>query len=216
MATSAESLPVHFPIFPLAGALLLPGGNLPLNIFEPRYLAMVRDAMQTHKVIGMVQPRPDQENERTPKIYDVGCAGRITHFEESDDGRFLIALTGMCRFDVVEELDCGTLYRQVRADFGRWLGDLEPVEPSTALRGELLDALKQFLDAHELAAEWTGIEQAPMSGLVTSLAMICPFEPSEKQALLEAADLNRQTEILTALMRMDALTGPGGAPTQMH
>ncbi|WP_159714672.1 LON peptidase substrate-binding domain-containing protein [Geminicoccus flavidas] len=216
MALSVESLPVHFPVFPLTGALLLPGGNLPLNIFEPRYLAMVRDAMQTHKIIGMVQPRPDQEREPTPQIYGIGCAGRITHFEETDDGRFLIALTGVCRFDVVEELDCGTPYRQVRADFNRWMGDLEPVEPSGALRTALLEALRQFLDAHELSAEWSGIEQAPMSGLVTSLAMICPFEPSEKQALLEAPDLNRQTEILTALMQMDARTTPGGAPTQMH
>ncbi|HEX2528731.1 MAG TPA: LON peptidase substrate-binding domain-containing protein [Geminicoccus sp.] len=216
MGTSVESLPVHFPIFPLAGALLLPGGNLPLNIFEPRYLAMVRDAMQTHKIIGMVQPRPEQENERSPKVYDVGCAGRITHFEETDDGRFQIALTGVCRFDIVQELDCGTLYRQIHADFRRWLGDLEPSEPAIELRAALLDALKQFLDAHELAAEWSGIEQAPMSGLVTSLAMICPFEPSEKQALLEAENLDRQTDILTALMRMDALTTPGGTPTQMH
>jgi Lon protease-like protein len=216
MGTSVESLPVHFPIFPLAGALLLPGGNLPLNIFEPRYLAMVRDAMQTHKIIGMVQPRPEQEREQVPKIYDVGCVGRITHFEETDDGRFQIALTGVCRFDIVRELDCGTPYRQIQADFRRWLGDLEPSEPAIELRAGLLDALKQFLDAHELAAEWSGIEQAPLSGLVTSLAMICPFEPSEKQALLEAEDLNRQTHILTALMRMDALTTPGGTPTQMH
>ena len=216
MAASVEGLPDNFPVFPLTGALLLPGGNLPLNIFEPRYLAMVRDAMQTHKVIGLVQPRPDQERERSPKIYDVGCAGRITHFEEADDGRFLIGLTGICRFDVVEELDCDTAYRQIHGDFARWLGDLEPAEPPPSLREELLEALKQFLEAHSLAAEWSGIEQAPMSGLVTSLAMICPFEPSEKQALLEAPDLSRQTEILTALMQMDARTAASGAPTQMH
>lgn len=213
--TTAESLPERFPIFPLTGALLLPGGNLPLNIFEPRYLAMVRDAMQTDRVIGMVQPRPEQDHVKVPAVYRVGCAGRISHFEELNDGRLMISLTGVCRFDLVEELEAGTLYRQVRADFSRWLHDLEPGEPEDSLRGELFVALRQFLDAHELSAEWDGIEQAPLAALVTSLAMICPFEPSEKQALLEAEDLDRQTRILTALMRMDAAS-TGTAPTQMH
>ena len=216
MASSAEGMPDNFPVFPLTGGLLLPGGNLPLNIFEPRYLAMVRDAMQTHKVIGMIQPRPDQDGQRSPKLYDVGCVGRITHFEEADDGRFLIGLTGICRFDVVQELECMTAYRQVQGDFARWLGDLEPVEPPSGLRDGLLEALKQFLEAHSLAAEWSGIEQAPMAGLVVSLAMICPFEPSEKQALLEAADLSQQTRILTALMQMDARNAASGTPSQMH
>ena len=203
-----ESLPGRFPIFPLTGALLLPGGNLPLNIFEPRYLQMVRDAMQTDRVIGMIQPSGEPDPDGRPPIYTTGCAGRINNFRETEDGRFLITLTGIARFDVAEELSVTTPYRQVVADFDRWRHDLQPEPPTDALRGELLVALKGFFELHEITADWSSIETAPLAGLVTSLAMICPFEPNEKQAVLEAKDMNAQASLLTALMQMAA--PPGG------
>lgn len=209
-----ESLPGRFPIFPLTGALLLPGGNLPLNIFEPRYLQMVRDAMQTDKVIGMIQPSEEVAGDRRPPIYRTGCAGRIGNFRETEDGRFLITLTGIARFDVAEELSVTTSYRQVLADFERWRLDLRPEPPPDALRGELLSTLRGFFDRHEIEADWSTIEQAPLAGLVTSLCMICPFEPNEKQALLEASDLTAQTRLLIALMRMSA--APGGLETSVR
>lgn len=211
MSELASSLPSRFPIFPLRGALLLPGGNLPLNIFEPRYLQMVRDAMQTDQVIGMIQPKSEGEKEGPPELYRTGCAGRITNFAETEDGRFLITLTGVCRFDVAEELEVPTLYRQVVGDFGRWRQDLHPVAPPDDLKVALLPALRTYFDRHGIEADWGAIEAAPLAGLVTSLCMICPFQPEEKQALLEAADLASQTRLLVALMQMEALAEPGGS-----
>jgi Lon protease-like protein len=202
-----ESLPGRFPVFPLTGALLLPGGNLPLNIFEPRYLQMVRDAMQTDGVIGMIQPSAEAGPDGGPPLYRTGCAGRINNFRETEDGRFLITLTGIARFDVAEELSVTTPYRQVLADFDRWRHDLQPEPPADALRGDLLGALRGFFERHEIEADWSTIETAPLAGLVTSLAMICPFEPNEKQAVLEARDLNAQASLLTALMQMSATAG---------
>lgn len=209
-----ESLPGRFPIFPLTGALLLPGGNLPLNIFEPRYLQMVRDAMQTDGVIGMIQPSGEPGPDGQPPIYGTGCVGKINNFRETEDGRFLITLTGIARFDVAEELSVTTPYRQVQADFERWRHDLEREPPSDALRGDLLTALRVFFELHEIEADWATIESAPLGGLVTSLAMICPFEPNEKQAVLEAEDMNAQASLLIALMRMSAT--PGAAETSVR
>jgi hypothetical protein len=214
MSELASSLPSRFPIFPLRGALLLPGGNLPLNIFEPRYLQMVRDAMQTDRVVGMIQPKPEAEQAGgpvPPALYRTGCAGRITNFSETDDGRFLITLTGVCRFDVGEELEVGTLYRQVTGDFARWRGDLQPAPPPAELKVALLPVLRTYFERHGIEADWDAIEAAPLAGLVTSLCMICPFGPEEKQALLEAADLGRQARLLVALMQMEALAEPGGS-----
>jgi uncharacterized protein len=206
-------LPTRFPIFPLPGALLLPGGNLPLNIFEPRYLQMTRDAMRTDRVIGMIQPTGDGSGRADrPEVYRTGCAGRITSFHETDDGRYLISLTGVCRFDVAEELAVTTPYRQVVADFERWLGDLEPRPPSPALRPALLDAVGHYFEAHQITADWDQIKAAPLPGLVTSLAMICPFEVAEKQALLEARDPDARARALIALLEMSALSGGEAAP----
>ncbi len=211
MSELASSLPSRFPIFPLRGALLLPGGNLPLNIFEPRYLQMVKDAIQTDRVIGMIQTKPEGEAGETPALYRTGCAGRITNFSETEDGRFLITLTGVCRFDVAAELDVGTLYRQATVDFARWRGDLQPEPPPAELKADLLPVLRTYFDRHGIEADWSAIEAAPLAGLVTSLCMICPFEPEEKQALLEAADLGRQARLLVALMQMEAMAEPGGS-----
>lgn len=204
------SLPARFPIFPLAGALLLPGGNLPLNIFEPRYLQMMRDAMQADRVIGMIQPAA--EDGPSPALYSTGCCGHITSLSETDDGRYLVTLSGACRFDVVEELAVTSPYRQVVASFARWLGDLRPDPPPQALRGELLAVLRGYFAARDLDAEWDAIESAPLAGLITSLAMICPFGAREKQALLEAPDIAAQGRVLVALLRMEAVPTGGVDP----
>jgi Lon protease-like protein len=207
MSASAEpalsGLPTRIPVFPLAGAILLPGGNLPLNIFEPRYLQMTRDAMCTNRVIGMVQPSANGRAKQSD-LYPVGCAGRITSFTETDDGRYLITLSGVCRYDILEELQVDTPYRQIVATFDRWRMDLESPQPSDCMRAELLRSLRTYFDVYEISADWMQIESAPLGGLITSLAMICPFEPSEKQALLEAPDPEERGQVLIALMQMSA------------
>jgi Lon protease-like protein len=217
---AAGGLPTRLPIFPLAGALLLPGGNLPLNIFEPRYLQMTRDAMRGERVIGMIQPngqgggggRPER-----PEVYPTGCAGRISSFHETDDGRYLISLTGLCRFDVVEELSVTTPYRQVVASYERWRGDdLRPAPPAPDLRPAVLEAVGRYFEAHRIVVDWKQIEAAPLGGLVTSLAMICPFEVAEKQALLEAGDADARTRTLIALLEMSALTGKAAPEGVRH
>ncbi len=204
--SSPNTLPTRFPVFPLAGALLLPGGNLPLNIFEPRYLQMTRDAMQTDKVIGMIQPKGEAEKGRPAELYPTGCAGRITSFEETDDGRYLITLTGVARFDVVEELVTVTPYRQVLAAFERWHEDLNPTAADAGRRSALIDAMHGYFDRQRIEIDWDAVAQAPLDGLITSLAMICPFAPSEKQALLEAANADGRMETLITLMRMQSFS----------
>ena len=213
MSELASSLPNRFPIFPLRGAMLLPSGNLPLNIFEPRYLQMVRDAMQTDRVIGMVQPLDQGEGEdpATPAVYRTGCAGRISNFAETDDGRLLITLTGVCRFDIVEEHAVDTPYRQVTVDFARWRQDLHPTTPPLELKGRLSRVLRTYFERHSIEADWSAVDAAPLAGLVTSLCMICPFEPGEKQALLEAQDITRQARLLIALMEMETLADGSGS-----
>ncbi|MCS6779487.1 MAG: LON peptidase substrate-binding domain-containing protein [Geminicoccaceae bacterium] len=216
MRGTAESVPGRFPIFPLEGALLLPGGNLPLNIFEPRYLAMVRDAMRTDRVIGMIQPTEPEVQGRRRAIYRTGCLGGITSFAETQDGRFLITLTGLCRFDVAEELAVTTPYRQVIGDFERWRGDLAPSEPPETLRPRLLAATEVYFSRRGIETDWDAVRKAPLTALVTSLAMLCPFAPGEKQAILEAADLAAQGELLVALMEMDARAARAGATPVRH
>lgn len=198
-------LPSRFPIFPLSGAILLPGGNLPLNIFEPRYLQMTKDAMRGDKVIGMIQPSP-AVGEGEPALYPVGCAGQISNFETTDDGRSLITLTGLCRFEIAEELTVATPYRQVIADFDPWQGDLQPEPAPDSLRPNLVEALRRYFAVHDISVDWEQIERAPLDGLLTSLAMICPFEPSEKQALLETANSTDLGRTLVALLKMGTLT----------
>ncbi len=199
-----DTLPSRFPVFPLSGALLLPNGNLPLNIFEPRYLQMTRDAMQTDRVIGMIQPREGVNRGDASALYGTGCAGRITSFEETDDGRYLITLTGVSRFDVVEELVTVTPYRQVTACFQRWSVDLEPLEADACKRPTLMQAMRGYFERQRIEIDWEAVDQAPFDGLITSLAMICPFTPSEKQALLEASDQDARLDTLITLMQMQS------------
>ncbi|MEI9964399.1 MAG: LON peptidase substrate-binding domain-containing protein [Caulobacteraceae bacterium] len=201
----AQDLPLVIPVFPLDGALLLPHGALPLHIFEPRYIKMIDDAMADERIIGMVQTRPGGDPER-PGLQPVGCAGKITSFAETGDGRYLITLTGLSRFATREELPTATPYRQVRADFLAYEGDLDPVRDDDQGfdRLRLLGALKAYLEQRSLEVDWETAKAAPAEALVNSLAMALPFDPAEKQALLEAPTLAERRAALVALMEIDA------------
>ena len=200
-------------VFPLPGALLLPRGQMPLNIFEPRYLAMIDDALKSHRVIGMVQPDSEGEGPaRRPRLYPVGCAGRITQYAETGDGRYLITLVGIARFRVVEELSTTTLYRQCRADFEPYLADFTArVGEDEVDRDGVLRALRKFVEAAEVTVDWKGIDEAPNEALVNALCMMSPFGPREKQALLEAPDLKRRAEVLIAITEIELARGDGGS-----
>jgi uncharacterized protein len=213
IATLCETLP----IFPLAGVLLLPRGRLPLNIFEPRYLAMTRDALAGDRLIGMVQPSdPNQPAGGNPPVYPTGCAGRITSFSETDDGRFLITLTGLCRFRIREELPLVNGYRRVVPQWDEFANDLRnPREPGFD-RERLMRGLRAYFDKHQIKAEWNAISSVPGERLVTSIAMVCPFEPSEKQALLEASDLDERAKLLTAIVEMAVIESPSEGPGIRH
>ena len=200
-------LPGEIAVFPLPGALLLPQGRLPLNIFEPRYLAMTLDSLAAGRMFGMVQP-----DRRLPKgaqgagLYRVGCLGRLSSFSETDDGRLLITLTGLIRFRIAEELPLAEDgYRRVRADYADFAADLAVEDAAPPLdRGELLTALRPYFRARGIEANWDAVEQTADAMLVTTLSMVCPFEVPEKQALLEAPDAAERARMLVALMRMGA------------
>ena len=208
------------PVFPLPGALLLPRGQLPLNIFEPRYLAMVDDSLRDgHRLIGMIQPDPAHPGpEDQPVLFKVGCVGRITQIAESGDGRYLLQLTGIARFRVEEELNVATAYRQCRVTYVAFADDF------TARKGEeqvdrkaLLEALSAFLKANNLKTDWQGIESAPNEALVNALAMMSPYGVAEKQALLEAPDLRSRAEVLIAVTEMElAKKTAGGGDTPLQ
>lgn len=210
-----DSLPAHLPLFPLSGVLLLPRGELPLNIFEPRYLNMTEDALAGSRMIGMIQPTEHENARPNPPLYKTGCAGRIVAFQETEDGRFLLTLKGVCRFDVAEELASTRGYRPAVADWSRYRGDLEP-EGGTAIdRARLLASLKRYFKLHDISADWNAIESSADERLVTCLSMICPFEALEKQALLEAPTLASRADVLTTLVEMSAHAGsPGQASPQ--
>jgi uncharacterized protein len=201
------ALPDILPIFPLTGVLLLPRGRLPLNIFEPRYLAMFRDAMDGERLIGMVQPSDPPIREPNPAVYPTGCAGRITSFSETEDGRFLVTLTGVSRFRIREELPLLSGYRRVAADWDGFAVDRESDEAGFD-RARLTQGLRNFFTQRQVQADWSAIDQAPGEHLVTSIAMMCPFAPNEKQALLEARDLAERARLLTALIEMTASAPP--------
>lgn len=205
MVSSLEELSATIPIFPLSGVLLLPGGLLPLNVFEPRYINMVDDALSSHRLIGMVQPIDDRPAGPSPRVYPTGCAGRISSFDETDDGRYLITLTGLCRFRLESELPIERGYRRVRADWQAFSNDLLQDIDASLDRERLLAKLGEYLDRHGMAANWDAIKKASDERLVTSLAMICPFEACEKQALLEAGSLPERATLLTTLIEMAVL-----------
>jgi len=210
---SIEELPNPLPIFPLSGVLLLPRGQLPLNVFEPRYLALVDSAMSGGRMIGMIQPSEAEEKALTPKLSTVGCAGRVTSYRETDDGRYLITLTGVCRFRVKNELATQTPFRAVTPDYAPFAGDLVANDESEFPRERVVDALKDYLSKRDLKADWRSVMSAPPETLVNALAMLCPFEPAEKQALLEATDWHSRVATLVALLEMAGTPTPSGGST---
>ena len=214
-ATTADEMPGVLPLFPLSGALLLPRGQLPLNVFEPRYLAMVDDALRTHRMVGMIQPDPEAGDERPP-LFKVGCAGRITQFAESGDGRYILTLTGVSRFAMVEEVAAMTPYRQGRIDFQAFASDFKPRQGEDAVdRDGVLKALRDFAEENHLQIDWDSINQAPNEALVNALSMMSPFGPREKQALLEASDLRGRAEVLVAITEIELARGRN-APSSLQ
>jgi len=215
-----EAVPDVIPVFPLPGALLLPRGQMPLNIFEPRYLAMIDDALRSgDRLIGMIQPdptRPGADPDK-PHLFQVGCVGRMTQFAESGDGRYLIQLTGVARFRIAEELSVTTPYRQCRVTYQPFVDDFTPrMGEDEVDRKALLRALTSFLKSNNLKADWEGIENAPNEALVNALAMMSPYDAAEKQAMLEAPDLKTRAEILVAVTEIELAKSktPGETPLQ--
>ena len=201
---NVSDLPRAIPIFPLPGALLLPRGTMPLNIFEPRYVTMIEDALKSDRLIGMIQPDEEAEDVGAAHCFAVGCAGRIIQFTETDDGRYLITLTGLARFRTAAELplsDGG--YRMIEPDFSAYADDLKSFGGTGVIeRSVLITHLKQFFVKKQIEADWDAIEKANDETLVTALAMVCPFRPLEKQALLEAKDFLDRARTLTTLLQI--------------
>lgn len=202
-------LPAALPIFPLTGAVLLPGGRLPLNVFEPRYLALTRHALaQPARLIGMVQPveanidRNFDPNTR-PEIKGIGCAGRIVSFQETEDGRYHVTLSGLIRFNVTRELPLHEQgFRLIEPDFAPFAEDMAERDFEIPARKNFLKVFKAYIEAKSLKVDWEAIEGAPDDHLIVSLAMLSPFSPDEKQSLLESSDLEQLTAMMTALFEV--------------
>ena len=213
-------LPEVIPVFPLPAALLLPRGQMPLNIFEPRYLAMVEAAIRGARVIGMVQPRFDDgavDLDGRPALCKIGCAGRLTAFQESGDGRIMITLTGISRFEIVEEIESGTPYRQCRIDAGPFADDFLARHGEAAVdRPTLIATFRRYLDANNLEADWPSVERATNEALVNALSMMSPYGPAEKQALLEAHDLGARARTLIAITEMALAQSEAGGADRLN
>jgi Lon protease-like protein len=199
--TLASTLPVELPIFPLSGAVLLPGARLPLNVFEPRHLALIEDALGKGRLLGMIQPSK-AENQTLPPLYSIGCAGRISAFNETDDGRLLIVLTGVCRFRVIEEMPISRLYRTVKPEWKPYLTDLDVTESAGVDRERLIDLLHIYFKKHAIGVDWNVVQNAPNDVLLSTVIMISPFAPNEKQALLEAESFAARADMLMTLLEM--------------
>lgn len=206
---SPRDIPDTIPIFPLPRALLLPRVELPLNIFEPRYLQMIDDIIKGDRVIGMIQPNePEETASQVPPLYAVGCAGRLTNFGESGDGRYQVIVTGIARFRIVEELNVTTPYRQCKVDYALFGKDLvQGLGEDEVDRESLLKTLANYLAANSIEADWSGITQAPIEALVNGLSLMAPFGVREKQALLEAPDLRTRAELLVAATEIALAAG---------
>ncbi|WP_224407951.1 LON peptidase substrate-binding domain-containing protein [Afifella sp. IM 167] len=202
------------PIFPLSGALLLPGGQLPLNIFEPRYIAMIDDALRGDRLVGMIQPCLGDEHDcLTASLCRVGCAGRLTQVAETGDGRYLITLTGVARFCIRNELPMHSGYRHGEVCFEEFLEDFEPRQGEEEIdRPALVKAFRTYLSAHDLEADWESVDRASNVGLLTALCMMSPWGPAEKQALLEAPDHKSRAETLIAIAELSLAGGDGESP----
>jgi Lon protease-like protein len=211
-----HDLPERVPVFPLSGALLLPSGQMPLNIFEPRYLAMVDAALAADRLIGMVQPALCASQDRPrPTLCEIGCLGRLTQFSETGDGRYLITLAGVSRFRILEEVPVATPYRQCRIAVADFPDLAEPRKGEKEVdRDALLRTFRAYLEANGLEADWESVERASNAGLVTAFSMMSPWGPSEKQALLEAPDHAMRARTLIAIAEIDL--AEAGAPAQVH
>lgn len=204
---SKSDLPGTVPVFPLPGALLLPRARLPLHIFEPRYLAMLDDALKTQtRLIAMIQPY-DSNGDGPPRLQRIGCAGRISGFSETEDGRYMITLAGISRFRVIKEVDGFTPYRRCDVDWSGFERDMGPVEKDKGFdRTAFLDLLQRFFEDKDLKTDWDSLREAEDELLINSLSMLCPFEPEDRQALLEAPSLTTRRETLVTLIEF-ALRG---------
>lgn len=220
--TRPADLPARIPIFPLRGAILLPRATLPLNIFEPRYLEMIDDAMSGARVIGILQPiladDDDQESplDKAAKLRTVGCAGRVTSYQELDDGRLIITLTGITRFECIDEAETDKPYRVMSVSYDRFANDLtEGLGEDLVDRKNLLRVLKTYLEVNRLKTDWATIQRASNEFLINALSVMCPYGPEEKQALLEAKDLRSRADVLVALAEIDlASNGSSGSTLQ--
>jgi uncharacterized protein len=210
-----QDLPPRLPVFPLRGAILLPRATLPLNIFEPRYLAMLHDTLAGSRLIGIIQPaRNGSPQSKSSPLRSVGCAGRVTTYQELDDGRLAITLTGICRFEVIGEAATPTAYRIASVTYDRFVQDLtQGLGENDVDRAGLLRVLKSYLEQNRLEADWTSIERASSESLVNALSIMAPYGTEEKQALLEARDLKTRAEVLVALAEMEIAANGGSGGT---
>ena len=214
-ASAADGLPPVVPLFPLAGALLLPHGHLPLHIFEPRYLAMVEDAVAGDGIIGMIQPLDPADERAEPDLYAIGCAGRITEDSELDEGHRLITLAGLCRFDVAGELPHHRGYRRANADYAPYSGDDMAAEAGASADVEnVFAALQTYFTQRGIESYAEMLRGLPMERMVNQLAMMCPFEPPEKQALLQARTLEERSGLLATLLDLDSRGQPAAGSVQ--
>lgn len=218
--TTFENLPAELPLFPLNGVLLLPRGRLPLNIFEPRYLNMVEHALGHQRLIGIAQPTVDGQAglsapDGTP-LYRVGCAGRITNFQETTGGQIQLTLRGICRFNIVDELPLMNSFRRARAEFAPYKNDFSAEDGTVIDRQRLLSDLRAYFEMENIEADWDTIQQTPDDRLVTTLAMVCPFEPHEKQALLESADLAHRCKLIIGLIESALRRDDNGGSAAMN
>jgi Lon protease-like protein len=202
-------LPRELAVFPLSGAILLPRAELPLNVFEPRYLAMMEDALRGERIIGMIQPdeaRPPCAS--GPALFGVGCAGRITQFAETGDGRLIVTLTGLSRFRIAREIEVSTPYRRCAVDFSPYAGDLDACDGVEGRREDVVAALRRFARARGVRIDWKGVEETPTEALVNALAMMSPFGVAEKQALVEASTLDQRAAALIAMSEFSLAESP--------
>jgi Lon protease-like protein len=207
-------LPQTIALFPLANALLFPRGVLGLNVFEPRYLNMVDDALGGERLIGMIQPAPGEENASVPALTDVGTVGRITSFSETDDGRYLITLTGVCRFTMKKEIPAGTPYRQALVSYEAFAGDFVQSNGISIDRAQLIASLRAYATLNGFQVDWDAVEQAPTETIVNVAAQLCPFDMAAKQALLEAVSLEERCSALITLVEWDSAAGDESRPLQ--
>ena len=198
-----EDLPQQLALFPLDGVILFPRSVISLNVFEPRYLNMVDDALGGERLIGIIQPATGEDSEAVPQLADVGTVGRITAFNETDDGRYLITLTGVCRFDIEQEIEAGTPYRQALVNYEPFAGDFRQAQGQSIDRGDLMKSLKTYAQLHGFQVDWNAVDGAPTETVINVAAQLCPFDAAAKQALLESVSIEERAQALVALLEWD-------------